>query len=250
MHFDLKMPVLPFYNQQLGHYPVRRLICIGRNYAEHAQEMGQKYIKGTTTQQPPFFFYKPVTALFCTNAASCLRPSKWTKPTFSQNVHHEIEIFIAIGNKVTRSDLDLTDDSNSNSSQSLNAAIIGAGIALDMTCRDTQQIAKDNGRPWAAAKGFDHSAPCSGLMECNWASLQNTPEFALYKNNQRVQHGNINHMIWPIPALLKELSRFTQLDVGDIILTGTPAGVGPVHKGDTLKAELINTPCQFELIID
>ncbi|WP_053979619.1 fumarylacetoacetate hydrolase family protein [Marinagarivorans algicola] len=247
-------PKLPLYNsqQKVIDYPVRRIICIGRNYADHAKEMEQKFPVDTQPQNsllkeaPPFFFYKPLTALVppCGNTppdSGTTSPIEWRLPTYSQNVHYETEICIAIGGKLTLNNLDQIED--------LDNAIIGAGIALDMTCRDIQQTAKKGGRPWAAAKGFDYSAPCSALMACDWESLQKTPAFLLHKNNAPVQHGNLNNMIWPIPALLAELSRFTQLDVGDLILTGTPAGVGSVTKGDHLKAQLINTACQLELNI-
>lgn len=254
MPFHYTPPQLPLYDNQkkVSDYPVRRIICIGRNYADHAKEMGQMFpersqkINGSAQEAPPFFFYKPLTALapFCDNTPSShgvASPIKWRQPTYSQNIHYETEICIAIGSKLTLN--------NSGEIQNLDSAIAGAGIALDMTCRDTQQTAKKDGRPWATAKGFDHSAPCSALMACDWASLQKTPEFALHKNDTQVQHGNLNDMIWPIPALLAQLSRFTQLDVGDLILTGTPAGVGQVTQGDHLRAELINTFCQIELSV-
>lgn len=241
MTFHIATPTLPLCDSDLAHYPIRRIICIGRNYADHAKEMGQVFIAGTNKEAPPFFFYKPLTALYPVTASSP-EPQLWPKPNYSQNIHHELEVCVAIGHKISLN--------QSNQINDMNNAIAGAGIALDMTCRDTQKTAKEGGRPWATAKGFDYSAPCSALMACDWQGLQKTPDFALYKNNQRVQHGNIGDMIWPIPDLLAELSLFTQLDVGDLILTGTPAGVGPAIKGDTLKAELINTPCHFEITVD
>ena len=197
----------PFY--------VRRIICIGRNYAEHAKEMGHQ-----PDEAPPFFFYKPITALVDASNGCTLN-----LPAYSQNVHHELELSIAIGQTVTP--------------DSLSDAVAGFGLALDMTCRDTQQQAKSNGRPWDTAKGFDHSAPCSSLKAAGWEELQQLGEFQLTNNGKVVQSGRHQDMIWPIPQLLNELQKYTQLDYGDLILTGTPAGVAAVESGDQLVANLI-----------
>lgn len=210
-------------------YNVRRIICLGRNYAEHAKEMGHD-----PSEAPPFFFYKPTTALL----AIVAKPdtgTAWEMPHYSSEVHHELELAIAIGKKVT--------------AKNPEQGIIAAGIALDMTCRDIQQQAKQAGRPWETAKGFDHSAPCSTLFHSNWADLQKLGDFTLTKNTHEVQRGNIHQMIWSIPALLTELLKFTALDNGDLILTGTPAGVGPVKSGDELLAKIEGTNCQLHLKI-
>lgn len=201
-------------------YAVRRIICIGRNYEEHAKEMGH-----APNEAPPFFFYKPITALLpagihgTTYAAG---ESPFQLPHYSQNIHHELELAIAIGHKPNE--------------DAPEQAILGCGLALDMTCRDTQAESKKGGRPWDTAKGFDYSAPCSDLIAMNWNEIEALGDFTLTHNEQCVQKGNITQMIWPIPQLITEVMRSTQLDYGDIILTGTPAGVGAVNKGDTLKA--------------
>lgn len=215
---------LPLNNNE-ARYNVRRIICIGRNYAEHAKEMGHN-----PSEAPPFFFYKPLTAL-----CDASEPINWTLPAYSQNVHYELEVAIAIGKKTT--------------SNNPEQAIFACGLSLDMTCRDTQQQAKAAGRPWATAKGFDHSAPCSALHTISWEELKHLGDFTLYKNQQQVQQGNVNQMVWPIPELLIELSKYTQLDDGDLILTGTPAGVGPVVEGDQLEAKIDGLPCTMTINI-
>ncbi|MDZ7925280.1 MAG: fumarylacetoacetate hydrolase family protein [Marinagarivorans sp.] len=217
-------------NPSLTYFRVRRIICIGRNYSEHAKEMGHD-----PEREAPFFFYKPLTSLFPVSPNNA-QSRAWSMPHYSQNVHHELEVAIAIGGKVT----------GNNPEQ----RIIGAGIALDMTCRDVQQQAKALKQPWATAKGFDHAAPVSPLFETDWIKLQQIGDFTLTKNGHEVQRGNIAQMIWPIPALLLELSRFTQLDKGDLILTGTPAGVSAVNKGDVLRAAISQQNCALEIEIN
>jgi fumarylpyruvate hydrolase len=207
-------------------YPVRRIICIGRNYAEHAKEMGHN-----PNDAPPFFFYKPLTAL--RDASQAI---DWKLPAYSQNVHYELELAIAIGNKVTNTNPE--------------SGICAAGLSLDMTCRDIQQNAKALGRPWETAKGFDHSAPCSTLHAADWTAIKTLGDFSLYHNNKRVQRGNIKEMIWPIPELLKQLLAFTELDYGDLILTGTPAGVGQVTTGDRLHAKIEGLACDIDMNIE
>jgi len=208
-----QLPSLPLHqNTTSVPFYVRRIICIGRNYAEHAKEMGHN-----PNEAPPFFFYKPLTAL--THASHAI---KLAIPSYTHNLHHELELSIAIGQAPTP-------DQPEN-------AILGCGIALDMTCRDTQKNAKNAGRPWDTAKGFDGSAPCSALQSATWQSIQQAGEFTLTNNAQRVQTGHPKDMIWPIPSLIQKIQAYTQLDYGDLILTGTPAGVGQVNKGDTLQA--------------
>lgn len=224
-------PSIPAINllDEQGHsepFYIRRIICIGRNYEDHAIEMGHK-----PNEAPPFFFYKPLTAL-----CSPEKLTRWPMPRYSDTVHHELEVSIAIGKTPTKN--------------SPEDCIIGFGVALDMTCRDIQKAAKSAGRPWDTAKGFDYSAPCSELMKGNWQSLAEHPEFSLTKNQQQVQKGNIHNMIWPIPALLAQLQKFTELGAGDLILTGTPAGVGEVNPGDILEATLKGTKATLKLTIE
>lgn len=221
------IPAIPLINSQGLSEPfyARRIICIGRNYEDHAIEMGH-----APNEAPPFFFYKPLTAL-CDEAQLL----QWPLPVYSDTVHHELEVAIAIGRTPT---FDKPED-----------AIAGFGIALDMTCRDIQKTVKAQGRPWATAKGFDYSAPCSSLIKGGWQELQHNPAFSLTKNGRLVQQGNIHDMIWPIPALLKQLQNFTTLGAGDLILSGTPAGVGEVVSGDILEAAINGTNAALTLTI-
>ena len=217
---------LPLKNDSNNNrYFVRRIICIGRNYAEHAREMGHN-----PEEAPPFFFYKPLTAL-----CDASKPIKWKLPTYSRNVHYELEVAIAINKEVT--------------STNPESAILAAGLSLDMTCRDIQQLSKAAGRPWATAKGFDHSAPCSTLQAIDWTGLKKLGDFSLRQNNKQVQLGNIAEMVWSIPELITELSLYTQLDYGDLILTGTPAGVGAVAAGDKLEANIDGMSCAISIDI-
>lgn len=215
---------LPLHdNNHESPYYVRRLICIGRNYAEHAKEMGHD-----PKEAPPFFFYKPLTAL-----CDASQPIAWKLPAYSGNVHYELEVTVAIGSRVTAS--------------SPESAICGVGLALDMTCRDIQQSCKSQGRPWETAKGFDHSAPCSALHARSWEEINNLGNFSLLKNEEIAQQGAIEQMIWSIPELLIQLSQYTQLDEGDLILTGTPSGVGSVAPGDQLRAHFEGLPSEITL---
>jgi len=196
-------------------FSVNKIICIGRNYAEHAREMGHD-----PEREPPFFFFKPQSAL-AQNGADFMYPD------FSQQVEHELELIVALGKSGAH--ISVEDAKN---------YIFGFGIGLDMTCRDLQKEAKKLGRPWELAKGFDGSAPCTAIQPCTLTDLENYGDLVLTRNGEEVQRGNWRTMVWPIPELIAQVSRYIKLEVGDLIFTGTPAGVGAVHKGDTLSARL------------
>jgi fumarylpyruvate hydrolase len=196
-------------------FPVNKIICIGRNYAEHAREMGHD-----PDREPPFFFFKPQSAL-AQNGADFIYPS------FSQQVEHELELVVAIGKSGAQ--ISVTDAAD---------YVFGFGIGLDMTCRDIQKEAKKLGRPWELAKGFDGSAPCTAIQTGSLSDLENYGDLVLTRNGEEVQRGNWRDMVWPIPDLIAEVSRYIKLEAGDLIFTGTPAGVGPVHKSDKLSATL------------
>ncbi len=200
-------------------FSINKIICIGRNYAGHAREMGHD-----PDREPPFFFFKPQSALLQNGEAFCY-------PHFSQQVEHEVELVVAIG--------------KSGRSIPVNAAaeyVFGFALGLDMTCRDLQKQAKELGRPWELAKGFDNSAPCTAIQRCTLADLERYGEFSLARNGDEVQRGNWRDMVWQIPELIAQVSRFIQLNEGDLIFTGTPAGVGPVNIGDELEARLVGFP--------
>jgi fumarylpyruvate hydrolase len=194
---------------------VNKIICIGRNYAEHAREMGHD-----PEREPPFFFFKPQSAL-------AQNGEDFIYPHFSQQVEHELELVIAIGKSGEK--IPVT-----------NAAdyVFGFGVGLDMTCRDRQKEAKKLGRPWELGKGFDGSAPCTAIQRGSLADLEQYGDLVLTRNGEEVQRGNWRDMVWPIPDLIAEVSHYIKLEAGDLIFTGTPAGVGPVQKGDNLVATL------------
>ncbi|MBE8715615.1 FAA hydrolase family protein [Cellvibrio sp. KB43] len=171
-------------------------------------------------REAPFFFFKPQSALLPPG-----EPFKY--PWFSKDVHHELELVIAIGEGGYQLTL-----------AQAKAAVSGFAVGLDMTCRDVQQQAKQQGRPWELAKGFDGSAPCSAIQRGSYEDLQQTGELQLLRNGSIVQQGDWRQMIWPVAELIAEVSRYIRLQPGDLIFTGTPAGVGPVTPGDQLQASL------------
>lgn len=187
-------------------FPVRRIYCVGRNYAEHAKEMG-----GDASREPPFFFMKPADAL--------VSDGRFPYPPLSADVQHEVELVVALG---------------------AGGRIFGHAVGLDMTRRDLQAAAKRLGRPWDMAKGFDHSAPVGALLPAAAPLTRGT--IALDVNGQRRQTGDLADMIWSVREVLAELQRQVTLAAGDLIFTGTPAGVGPVRKGDRLHAVIAGLP--------
>ncbi len=196
-------------------FSVNKIICIGRNYADHAREMGHD-----PEREPPFFFFKPQSAL-------AQNGEDFHYPDFSQHVEHELELVIAIGK----------------SGKAISAAhaknhVFGFAVGLDMTCRDLQKEAKKLGRPWELGKGFDGSAPCTAIQPGTLDDLAQCGELVLTCNGNEVQRGNWRDMVWSIPDLIAEVSRYIKLETGDLIFTGTPAGVGPVQIGDELVATL------------
>ncbi len=196
-------------------FPINKIICIGRNYAEHAREMGHD-----PEREPPFFFFKPQSAL-------AQNGDDFIYPHFSQQVEHELELVVAIG--------------KSGANISVAEArhyVFGFAVGLDMTCRDRQKEAKQLGRPWELAKGFDGSAPCTAIQPGSLADLEKYGDLVLTRNGEEVQRGNWRDMVWPIPELIAQISRYFKLETGDLIFTGTPAGVGPVNVGDKLEARV------------
>jgi 2-keto-4-pentenoate hydratase/2-oxohepta-3-ene-1,7-dioic acid hydratase in catechol pathway len=190
--------------------PVGTIFCVGRNYRKHIQELSSE-IPGE-----PIIFMKPVTAI-CQNRNTIPLPHK------SSEVHHEVELAIIIG-KTGKNILQ----------KDAPAYIAGAAVALDLTMRDVQRQAKKSGTPWVIAKGFDFSCPISKVYPIADLSILSRVDLFLEKSGARIQHGNTANMIFPIDYLISYLSGFFILNPGDIILTGTPEGVGPIYKGDKL----------------
>ncbi len=184
-------------------FPVHRIYCVGRNYEEHAKEMGH------TGREPPFFFMKPADAALPAAAGQTV---VMPYPPLTSNLHHEIELVVAIG----------TD------------GIYGYAVGLDMTRRDLQNDMKQQGRPWCIGKGFDASAPIGPITPLAQAGDVAQAGIYLQVNGQNRQRSNVSQLIWNIDETIKELSRAWTLQPGDLIFTGTPAGVGAVVRGDTL----------------
>jgi len=191
-------------------FPVRRVYCIGQNYAEHAREMGSD-----PDRAPPFFFQK--------NPQNLFHGKEFPFPAQSENVHFEIELIVAL--KAGGVDL---------STRDARETILAYGVGLDMTRRDLQAAAKAAGRPWEVAKAFERSGPCSALVTADEIGHPSSGLIWLDCNGARVQTGDLAQMIWSIEEQIVELSRFFRLEAGDVVMTGTPAGVGPVARGDVL----------------
>lgn len=197
-------------------FPVNRIFCIGRNYAAHAVEMGHD-----PNREPPFFFLKP--------ASAATDDGVFPYPPLSRNVHHEVEMIVALG--VGGADI---------SEDAALAHVFGYGLGLDMTRRDLQDEAKQLSRPWDVSKGFDHSAPCSQLVPATRIGHPKAGAITLDVNSERRQTGDLNQMIWTVPEIIAVLSRAFNLVAGDIIMSGTPSGVAAVERGDVLHAQLEN----------
>ncbi|MCH8622993.1 fumarylacetoacetate hydrolase family protein [Undibacterium sp. TS12] len=199
-------------------FPVHRIYCVGRNYVEHAKEMGW------TGREPPFFFMKPADAVLPVAAGTV---GEMPYPPMTDNLHHEVELVVAIGQggKNIR-----VEDALSH--------IWGYAVGLDMTRRDLQAEAKDQGRPWCTAKGFDFSAPIGQIHRADTVlSIQQAP-IRLDVNTQTRQNSDISKLIWSLAEIIACLSELYTLQPGDLIFTGTPAGVAAVQRGDLLEASI------------
>ncbi|TVO68785.1 fumarylacetoacetate hydrolase family protein [Denitromonas ohlonensis] len=197
-------------------FPVRRIYCIGRNYADHAREMG-----GSPDREPPFFFCKPADAAFAVTGEA---PVGWPYPTITTDLHHEIELVAAIGRGGR--DIDVADALDH---------VWGYGVGLDMTRRDLQGQMKAQGRSWEIGKAFDHAAPISALRPASDTGHPAAGEIWLDVNGARRQSGDLSDMIWSVAEAVAGLSRYFELKPGDLLMTGTPAGVGAVSRGDVLS---------------
>ena len=206
-----KMPSLPIAGESTR-FPVRRIYCVGRNYAEHSREMGHD-----PTRELPFFFTKDTYSLVVGNGA-------FPYPSLSNDVHHEIELVAAIG----KAGKDIPAD------KALKH-IYGYAVGLDMTRRDLQGEAKKTGRPWEVGKAFAHGALCSKIRPATKSGHPTKGLVWLKVNGSLRQKGDVSEMIWNVSEIVMHLSRLFPLAPGDLIFTGTPAGVGPVKKADTLE---------------
>jgi len=197
-----------------GLFPVRRVYCIGRNYAAHAVEMG-----GDPNREPPFFFQK--------NPDDLDPSGRFPYPRRSANVHHEVELLVALarGGEEIPADRAL-------------ACVWGYAVAIDMTRRDLQDEAKKQQRPWEIAKAFAHSAPVGELVPAAAIGHPRRGAITLAVDGVLRQSGDLSQMIWKVPEIVATLSHYFTLAPGDVILTGTPAGVGPVERGQVMEAAI------------
>ena len=188
-------------------FPVRRIYCVGQNYADHAREMG------ATGRERPMFFDKPADAV--STAAEI------PYPPGTENLHHEVELVVALkggGSGLTP--------------EQAEATVFGYAVGVDLTRRDLQAAAKKGGKPWTTAKGFDHSAPVSPVRRASECGDIRNAGIRLAVNGLMRQQGNTREMIWSVPEIISELSMLFELKAGDLVFTGTPAGVGALDRGD------------------
>ena len=195
-------------------FPVHRIYCVGRNYEDHAKEMG------FTGREPPFFFLKPTDALVVVAAGST---GSMPYPSLTRNLHHEIELVVAIG----------TGGRNIRAADA-HAHIFGYAVGLDMTRRDLQGEMKKQGRPWCIGKAFDHSAPIGPITPAQQVPDIGQAAIHLDVNGTQRQHSSVSKLIWNIAETIEHLSAAWELQPGDLIYTGTPEGVAAVVAGDTL----------------
>lgn len=198
-----------------GHFPVRRIYCVGRNYAAHVREMGFD-----PSREPPFFFCKPADAVV---PAARDPGAVIAYPPQTKELHFEIELVAAIG----RAGANI-------SAQHAHEHIWGYATGIDMTRRDLQIAARDKGRPWELGKGFDQSAPVSPLRDAKTIGHPSRGAIWLQVDGQDRQRSDLTNLIWSVPEIVANLSTFFELQPGDLIFTGTPEGVGPVQRGQTL----------------
>ena len=212
------IPSLPVTGD-IRRFAVNRIFCVGRNYADHAREMGHD-----PDREPPFFFMKPASAILADG-------KDMTYPSLSNDVHHEVELVVAIA----KGGVNIP-------SQNALEHIYGYGVGLDMTRRDLQGEAKRMGRPWDTGKAFDQSAPCGAITPVVQWGHPDKGSVTLLVNGEIRQEGDLNQLIWNVPDVIASLSSLFTLEPGDLIFTGTPAGVGPVKKGDVLEAKIDGLP--------
>lgn len=207
---------LPILNRE-ERFPVNRIFCVGRNYAAHAREMGKD-----PDREPPFFFMKPASALI-----DASKPASVPYPTKTNNYHHEIELVIALGR----------------GGQGIAVAaalnhVYGYAVGLDMTRRDLQLEARDKGRPWEFGKSFSHSAPIGAVHRVEDVGHPRSAGITLSVNGQSRQSSDIGKLIWSVAECIAYLSEYERLQPGDLIMTGTPEGVGAVVPGDRMQGAI------------
>jgi fumarylpyruvate hydrolase len=208
--FPLEQVSLPIVGND-KRFPVRRIYCVGRNYLDHIRETA-----GADEREPPFFFQKPTDAILDNGG-------EFPFPPQSEKVHHEIELVVAI-------------DKGGKEISTENALdhVYGYTVGIDMTRRDLQGLAKEMRRPWEAGKSFDHAAPCSAIVPAADIGHPDSGRIWLAVNGEVRQDGDLAQQIWSVPESIAHLTTLFELAPGDLIMTGTPAGVGSIHPGDKI----------------
>jgi fumarylpyruvate hydrolase len=210
-------------------FPVHRIYCVGRNYEEHAKEMG------FSGREPPFFFLKPADAIVVAEAG---QTATLPYPSLTRNLHHEVELVVAIGKG--GKNIDATDAQQH---------IFGYAVGLDMTRRDLQTEMKKQGRPWCIGKAFDQSAPIGPITPVDQAGTIDSAELWLQVNGSDRQRSQVSKLIWSIGEIIEHLSAAWELQSGDLIYTGTPEGVAAVESGDAMSAGVQGlTPISVRLV--
>jgi fumarylpyruvate hydrolase len=210
--------------------PVRHVYCVGRNYAEHAKEMG-----GDASKEPPFFFTK-----FADSVVPVVPPEagRIRYPAMTKNFHHEIELVVAIGKSGTNV-----------AAERANDHVFGYAVGLDMTRRDLQNDMREKKRPWDIGKSFAEAGPVAPLHRVSETGVLSRGAITLDVNGARRQTGDLADMVWDVPHMLAFLSQYYELMPGDLVFTGTPAGVGAVVKGDRLEGRIEGlTPLTIEIV--
>ena len=203
-------------------FPVRRIFCVGRNFADHAREMGAAAPASKSERGQPVFFHKPADALVTGNRDVPYPPG-------TRDLHHEVELVAAIGRDAPDGTLDR---------ETAATLVVAYGVGLDLTRRDLQAAAKAKGLPWDTGKGFDHSAPISELIPVAQVADLDALTLTLHVNGEQRQRGALSDLIWDVPDILIELSRLYALKAGDLVYMGTPAGVAALQVGDRFEADL------------
>jgi fumarylpyruvate hydrolase len=207
-------PTVPVKGTDLQ-FPVNRIFCVGRNYEAHAKEMGM-----AVDRQAPFYFIKSASSIVASGATAPYAPG-------TSNLHHEMELVVAIGQAA----FCVTEEAAPE-------VIYGYACGLDMTRRDLQFKARDKGRPWDLGKNFENSAVISEIVRVSESGLIQSGDISLSVNKELRQSGNISDLIWNVPELIADLSKYYHLQAGDLLYTGTPAGVGPVEPGDVITGSI------------
>jgi len=208
----LPAPVLVPVKEAAAAFPVRRIYCVGRNYADHAREMG-----GDPDREPPFFFGKPRDAAVPGGGTIVYPPA-------TLNLHYEVELVVALGKGGASIPV----------SEALDR-VFGYAVGIDLTRRDLQARAKEKGQPWEMAKGFDRSAPVSAIVPAGRVGHPRTGAIWLNVNGETRQRGDLAQMSWSVAEIIAQLSAFVELAPGDLLFTGTPSGVGAIVRGDRVR---------------